>query len=576
MASPSPTSDSFSDNIVLRELERLRIALSVDRAIVYDWSLADDGIVWDDQVLSVLNIESQDRISSGAKFKAFLNSDGIALRDNLESNPSTDFSSFHIEYKFSVESDETCWLEDIGRRLLDDDGNPVRVIGILRVITDRKVREEHFSYLASYDELTGHLNRARLLERLGHTIHLIAAQRGCGAYMVAAIDDLAGINADYGFDVADEVIAGIGEPVRNALNATDQIGRTAGNKFGIIVADCAKQGMLPLAQSLVDAVHDLVIETTGGSVPVSISIGCVELTENIGDIQEVMTGAEDALDKAKRSGRGRVEAFNRSHEIESIRRSNAIIADRVVSALNGRRICLAHQPIVCAKTHAIRGYESLIRMIDEDGEIVQAGSFVPQAEQLGLIRLLDRRALELVTDILHKNSDLHLSLNVSGITATETLCVEGYLAYIEANRELAPRMTVELTETSAIRDMEESVRFVSRLRELGCRVAIDDFGAGYTSFRNLQELVVDCVKIDGSFIRGLADNEDNQLFVRTLVDLARNFGLETVAEYVNSRQEADMLRDYGVDYLQGFYFGEPAFELDYQVAPTEVLSKKMA
>ena len=206
----------------------------------------------------------------------------------------------------------------------------------------------------------------------------------------------------------------------------------------------------------------------------------MELTENTIDSHEVMTRAEDALDKAKRSGRGRVEIFSKSHEIESIRRGNAVIADRVVSALNGRRICLAYQPIVCAKTHVIRSYEALIRMIDEEGEIVQAGSFIPQAEQLGLIRLLDRRVLELVTDVLRENSDLRLSLNVSGITATEKLCVEGYISYVEANRELASRMTIELTETSAIRDMEESVRFISRLRDLGCRVAIDDFGAGYT------------------------------------------------------------------------------------------------
>jgi len=141
------------------------------------------------------------------------------------------------------------------------------------------------------------------------------------------------------------------------------------------------------------------------------------------------------------------------------------------------------------------------------------------------------------------------------------MCLEGYIDFLSANASITDRLTVELTETSAIRDMEESVRFLSRLRELGCHVAIDDFGAGYTSFRNLQALVVDSVKIDGSFIRDLHDSPDNQLFVRTLVDLAKNFGLQTVAEWVGSGEDADLLRDYGVDFLQGFYIGTPELEL---------------
>ena len=118
-------------------------------------------------------------------------------------------------------------------------------------------------------------------------------------------------------------------------------------------------------------------------------------------------------------------------------------------------------------------------------------------------------------------------------------------------------MIVELTETAALIDIEESMRFVSRVRALGAKVAIDDFGAGYTSFRNLQSLNVDMVKIDGSFVKGMADSRDNQIFVRTLVDLAKNFNLSTVAEWVADAREAEILRAFGVDYLQGFFFGRP-------------------
>jgi EAL domain-containing protein (putative c-di-GMP-specific phosphodiesterase class I) len=118
-------------------------------------------------------------------------------------------------------------------------------------------------------------------------------------------------------------------------------------------------------------------------------------------------------------------------------------------------------------------------------------------------------------------------------------------------------MTVELTETAALQGFEENARFVTRLRDMGCRVAIDDFGAGYTSFRNLHNLRVDMVKIDGEYVKNLSGSPDNQLFVRTLVDLAKNFQLETVAEWVGSEQDAELLADFGVDYFQGYYFGEP-------------------
>ncbi len=181
----------------------------------------------------------------------------------------------------------------------------------------------------------------------------------------------------------------------------------------------------------------------------------------------------------------------------------------------------------------------------------------------------------MIEDLL-KHPDVRLALNVSGMTATEALCLEGYLAHIEANRSVVDRMTIELTETSAIRDMEESVRFLSRLRDLGCQVAIDDFGAGYTSFRNLQALVVDSVKIDGAFIRGLAESQDNRLFVRTLVDLAKNFGLETVAEWVGNAEEAALLRQYGVDYLQGYYIGQPTMVLDTAQVEFPIKAERIA
>jgi EAL domain-containing protein (putative c-di-GMP-specific phosphodiesterase class I) len=150
-----------------------------------------------------------------------------------------------------------------------------------------------------------------------------------------------------------------------------------------------------------------------------------------------------------------------------------------------------------------------------------------------------------------------LAVNVSGTAASDPVWLQSFIDYVDGSRDVAGRLIVELTETAALHHFEENARFVSQLRQLGARVAIDDFGAGYTSFRNLQMLHVDTVKIDGSYVTDLSRSPENQVFVRTLVDLAKNFDIGTVAEWVGSDADASLLQSFGVDYFQGFHFGEP-------------------
>jgi EAL domain-containing protein (putative c-di-GMP-specific phosphodiesterase class I) len=179
------------------------------------------------------------------------------------------------------------------------------------------------------------------------------------------------------------------------------------------------------------------------------------------------------------------------------------------------------------------------------------------------VRLVDRHALEMTIERLKKNARVSLTVNVSGTTAGDPSWLQSFVEYVRLNREVAHRLIIELTETAALHHFEENAQFVSQLRELGCRVAIDDFGAGYTSFRNLQMLRVDMVKIDGAYIRDLTTSPENQIFVQTLVGLARNFKLKTVAEWVGSEEDAKLLESFGVDYFQGFFFGEPALDPEW-------------
>ena len=206
--------------------------------------------------------------------------------------------------------------------------------------------------------------------------------------------------------------------------------------------------------------------------------------------------------------------------------------DAIVAALNERRIFLAFETVVTAINRAPAFYECLMRVRRADGSLLGANDVVPVAERLGLVRLLDHRVLELVVEEMVAAPSLQASVNVSPGSTTDPDWWAGLDSLLRANAGVAERLIVEITESAVIHDIDETRGFVARVKDLGCRIAIDDFGAGYTSFRNLRKLGVDIVKIDGAFVQNIIRSEDDRAFVRTLIDLAKRLKLATVAEWV--------------------------------------------
>ena len=534
----------------------MRLALRGAKIAVFDWTISEDTLVWDGAESVLRSLPDFERMTSGDVFTTWMGSDA---RHKLQSFIQ-DFSAQDAELKFDFEAPSVTardWFEVTAVRLAGSNGRAERIAGILRQVTEEKTTLTRLNYLAACDELTGHLNRTRLREELTKVIARSTTSKRSCAFVVAAIDKLAVINETYGFGCADEVIVTTGQRLARSLRANDIIGRTAGNKFGIILNECGEREMALVAQRLHAAVHDEVIETSAGSVSATVSLGAVWLPQGAEDSQEAMLRAEEALERAKATGRNGFAVFAKSEQRESTRRRLITIGDEIMSALRGDRLVFAYQPIVGAHSRKPEHYECLLRLKHENGSIAAAGEFIPAAETLGLVRLVDRRALEMAVAQLYAHEDIKLSINVSGTTAQDQSWLQSFINYVRENREVAERMTVELTETAALHGFEENSRFVTRLRDMGCRVAIDDFGAGFTSFRNLHNLHVDMVKIDGDYVKNLSTSPDNQLFVRTLVDLAKNFRLETVAEWVSSEEDAKLLLDLGVDYFQGYYFGQP-------------------
>ena len=229
----------------------------------------------------------------------------------------------------------------------------------------------------------------------------------------------------------------------------------------------------------------------------------------------------------------------------------------VEAALRQDRLFFAFQPVVCAATGTVDYFECLLRMRDEEGGVISGGEFITIIEELGWIGLIDRHVLEKTVQDLAADPEVRLGLNISGMTACDRPWLQSLISLLRYRRDIAHRLVVEITETAALGDIAQSVRFVDTLRGVGCRVALDDFGAGHTSLRHLQILPVDIVKIDGSLVRNLTSRPQARIFLRHLLALINGFGLTTVAECVENAEDAAVLRAEGIGYLQGHHFGPP-------------------
>ena len=528
--------------------------------VIYRWDVGSDALVWSANAGEVLHVPDIGAVSTGRAYAQLLDAENAQARVDavLRSDRRDDGSGvpYRIEYGLrAAPGTDKLWLEDTGRWFAGADGKPARAHGTLRVINERYEAERELSFLARCDSLTGGLNRHRLTEVLEKTLEdAIRFRSSCG-FLLVGIDNLALINESYGFDVADQVIGAIGKRLRSLMRGKDTLGRFSGNKFGIVLGDCTVDDMAIAAERLMAGVRDEMVQTSAGPVAVTITIGGVTAPRHARTLAEVLSRAQEALDTAKGKRRGSFLAYRPNLEREAQRRENVRATDEIVAALNERRIFLAYEPVVTAVERRTAFYECLMRIRRADGSPLGANDIVPVAERLGLVRLLDHRVLELVVDELVAAPSLRASVNVSPRSTTDPDWWSGLGSLLRTHPSAAERLIIEITESAAIHDVDETRGFVARVKDLGCRIAIDDFGAGYTSFRNLRKLGVNIVKIDGAFVQNIVRSEDDRAFVRALIDLAKRLKLETVAEWVQDERAAKMLEAWGCDYLQGALIG---------------------
>ncbi len=523
----------------------------------YEWQLGADTIAWSEGGAALMGTEPA-QIATGRAYAQNVSAEGRSSRfDTVTKSGWRDEGDgvpYQVQYAFHSASG-TRWIEDTGRWFGGPKGEPVRAVGVVRDISERHDQECRLIQRAQFDPVTGELNRLRLVELLESTLNDAERFRTSCGFLLVAINNLGRLNQAYGYSVVDNLIAEVGKRIRTRMRGKDSLGLFSGNKFGLILNNCSPEELDTAAERLLAAVRGDVILTSAGPIAVTITIGGVTAPRYARTVEDILSRAQDALDHARSKRQGSFYAYRPNVELDAVRRENVRATDEIVTALNERRIAVAYEPVIDAKTREVAFYECLMRVQRSDGTLAQAHEIIPVAERVGLVRMLDHRVLELVVNELVASPALEVSINVSPSSTLDPGWWDGLGAMLKAHPGVAERLIVEITETTAIQNIDDARGFVSRVKDLGCHIAIDDFGAGYTSFRNLRKLGVDLVKIDGAFVQNMCNSEDDRAFVRALIDLSRRLGLKIVAEWVQDEETAALLTEWGCDYLQGALVG---------------------
>ena len=550
------------------ELERVRQALAASGDLAYEWDLASDRIAWFHDASERHDHAFITEASAGAEFNALVYPEDLPYRLEAISNLRKGATEFESEFRLRRGDDMPRWFHDRGVAELSPEGEAVRLRGVLRPMGARKRQETRIEDHVNYDTLTGHYNRTRLREALDYALYYSQRYGVEGAYLVVGIDKMTLVNQAFGHEIADSILLSVSERLDSCLRSSDVIGRVGGDRFGAVLTNCPASELVNAAEKILETARSTVVETPSGPIHVTVSIGAVSFPASVKTAVDAMTKADIALRDAKLSGRDCFAVYSDTEEQRSGHRDDMVIAERVQCAMRENRLRFAYQPIVDCQTAEPIWFECLLRMVEPDGEVVPAGVFIPVVEDLGMIRPIDRLVLDLAIEEVTRYPEARLTFNVSGLTTADRSWLRAAVVKLRGKPDLARRLVVEITETAGLEDVDACSHFVSTLRDLGCQVALDDFGAGYTSFRHLKQLAVNMVKIDGAFIRNIDQNPDNLVFVRTLIDLARNFNLQTVAECIETPEETELLRKEGVDFLQGYAFGKPTLVAPWHESDT--------
>lgn len=437
------------------------------------------------------------------------------------------------------------------------------VISAIRDVSARKEVEEQLRHLAEHDVLTGLLNRRSFEEHLAREVAVAVRYGAEGALLVLDIDSLKDVNDTLGHACGDDLLRRVARLLEARLRTTDIVARHGGDEFAVILPHTSTEAAAAIAQELLATIRSGFMVVGSRRVAISCSVGLAGYGE--GAIPEdVMLAADVALYAAKDHGRDRLVVHQPGAGEVAQRQVRASWTQRLRETIDAGGLVPYRQPILDTLLGYVTQHELLVRVLNEAGQPIAPGMFLPTAERTGMIVQIDRFMIECALELIDEASRdegpmvaRSYAVNLSARTLAEPDLPRILARRIEASG-VDPRLLVfEITETAAIANMEAACAFAAPLRALGCTFALDDFGAGFASFSHLKHLPLDWLKIDGDYVRNLPHSTTDQVIVRNVAEIARNLGLRTTAEFVGDQQTLDMVTRYGVSHAQGFFVGRP-------------------
>jgi diguanylate cyclase (GGDEF)-like protein/PAS domain S-box-containing protein len=447
-------------------------------------------------------------------------------------------------------------------RPLVSDGRIEGRVWSFRDVSERKRFEDQLVNLANHDPLTGLFNRRRFNEELERQLTAARRYNVAGALLFLDVDQFKDVNDSRGHRAGDELLIELARLLRSRLRDADTVARLGGDEFAILLPHTNPLQASMAASSVLEAIRSHSFNIGGSPVAITASIGVALFPDQAATAGELLSSADLAMYEAKEQGRNRVSVFAQQFDWRARIESRIGWQQRIREALDHDRFILHAQPILDLASGEITQYELLIRAVEVDGGLVLPGVFLGVAERSGLIQDIDRwvvrRAVAMIAAERDAGQALRLEVNLSGRAFSDP-DLAGLIRHEIMAKAIDPSLLVlEVTETAAIANLDEAQRFIETLRAAGCSFALDDFGVGFSSFAHLKYLPVDYLKIDGSFIRDLSRSVVDQHLVRAIVDVARSLGKRTIAEFVEDEDTLALLREFGVDFAQGFHVGRPA------------------
>ncbi len=440
------------------------------------------------------------------------------------------------------------------------------VIGAVLVVHDvsraRRMAKQ-LAYQASHDDLTGLVNRREFERVLARAASLAEPGRNEHAMCYMDLDQFKIVNDTCGHIAGDELLRQFADILRRRIRDTDTVARLGGDEFAILFQHCRMDVAQRIAESLLVQIRAYRFVWQGQAFDVGASIGLISIDSGDQGISDIMSAADVACYAAKDAGRNRVHIYNPDDTELKQRHGEMRWVPRIRKALEENRFRLHGQRIapVADVNRGAPHHELLVRMVDEEGKLVPPLAFIPVAERYNLMSSIDRWVVQQAFETISANKDIvsgwEFSINISG----QSLCEENFLKFVVDAFDrtgVAPeQICFEITETAAVANLMRATRFISVLKGMGCRFSLDDFGTGLSSFRYLQTLMVDNLKIDGSFVRDMVDNPVNRAVVEAANQIGHAMGMRTIAEFVENEEILNVLSEIGVNYAQGYGVAKP-------------------